>query len=497
VLTGGFAHEYDGNVFLESNFILYPEIVSVTPTTGGSLTPGTTYYIKAVYVHTDANGDRVLSAQSVTKTGTLGGGQTQLTVAVSKYCLGRRPFAIRVYLSTDNTNFYLSEESYLATQGVSSSVTTSIGCTVYDASRQLLYTVGGIIDNGPTRSIVDVVAHNNRFFGVTSDGVVVYSKKLVDGIGVEWSPEMLEHNLLADSGRHWQLAGMDGLLIAIGEESVQIMSGDGANDLGSNSTLTAPMKIGASNGLVDGSIAIPCGLGVWFQSRAGFELLLRSQEVDSNIGAAIGESIGSALVKCGSVSMAHDEILFGMSDNEIHVFNTMAAAWSTRLSSPLAGDHPGLGVDSDGSVFALDSDEDDLYASYASSPDYTDAQMVIETPWLRVGSIGGRQRLGFAVINGEWLSDMTLSVDTYYDFDETVVEQFSEDYEDTVSTPRSAGDPFVWRQHIGRRCSTVKFKITTEASDGAVDGACCRLFGFTIELAQKPNVLAASSSHER
>ncbi len=481
------------DVVVESGFVLYPEIISVTP---GPVATGTllakTYYVKVLFESIDDSGRKTVSGVSA-EDSALAVATGSLVVRVPYYLLGRRICRVIAYISEDNITYYLSNGFGVAHQltGPAASYQDII-ITAFDNTRPLLYTVGGIVENGNARCVTDVVAHNSRFFGVTPDGVLLYSKPLVGGVGIEWSPFILEHKLLSDAGRYWQLASMDGQLIAIGENGAQIIVGDGADNLGSNSTLSEPVKITSSKGVVRDTFSIQASDGVWHQSKSGIELFTRAHETDSLIGLPIHDSIGSALLKSGVEHSSQDEVMFGMSDGEVHVFDTVSRSWSTLPSYGIGGDHQAITNDSDGNLWVLNSSTKDLYVSRLSLPDYTGAQAVIETPWLRVGSVGGRQRLSFVVINGEWLSDMTLSGNAYFNFDETSTYSFTDDYEGL-----SVGDPIVWRKHIGTRCSSVKLKVTIEKSDGAVAGACCRLFGMSVELAQKPALLKASSSHER
>lgn len=491
VLSGGFAHEYDGESIVESNFNMAPEIISATSNGGGgTLAAGTTYF-KVAYQHVDANNNRHLSKTSL-PVSVVTVANDSVTLVVSPYVTGRRNWQLVIYGSIDGINYYSWKVGTYREDGPVGSTESIIISAPYSTT-PLIYTSGGVIDNGGAPCLTDVVAHKNRFFGVTPDGILCYTKELVQGYGPEWSPELLIHRLDDDGGRHWQLASSDGQLVGIGTQSIQTVAGDGSNDLGLNGSLTTPVRVPTPNGLVNGSYIVIVDGAVWLQTKSGVVAFTRSNEVDAGVGVPIWGSIGNAVLRGGAASPATNEILLAMDDGKIHVFDTLSRAWSTYDDlSPLGGGVGGVGVDSNGSVWVLNSDTGGLYVSESGSLDYTDSEAIIETPWLRVGSIGGRQRLRYVVVNGEWLSDMTLSVDTYFDFDDTVVDQFEYDYESL-----SVGDPILFRQHVGTRCSAVKIKLTVAKSDGGAAGACCRLFGLSIELAQKPDLLKASTSHER
>lgn len=507
VMTGGLAFESCGSMIQESNFIVYPEIISHAPGGGGTLTPGATYYIKAVYCHVDSNGERHLSAPSLTATQALGGGQTSIAVSVSQYPLGRRDFSIQLYLSTDGISFYLSAEYFYFRTGPTDTY-YPVSALAFSATAPLLYTSGGVLDNGGAPCLTDVVAHGDRFFGVTPDGVLCYSKPVVDGIGVEWSPELLTHQLIDDGGSHWQLASMDGQLIAIGVNSIQAVRGDGALDTGAGSTLSLPEKIIVDGGIIDKTYALTTSEGVWFQSRSGLKKLTRGLEIDGETGRPIEDLISGKLLR--SASSSRSEYLFVFCDAALadggssyaYAWDTESRAWIGRSASfgGLLGSTPGIGVDSAGNVFVASSYSagKSMQALYWASPSYAYSGLALRTPWLKVGTTAEDQRVRHVVLNGEWLSDMTLTFRVRYDDDDTVSETYTYTYDQVVHA-RAVGSPFVFRQHLGRRCSSICLAVTIAAKAGTPRpwGACCRLYGLTVELAKRPGLLRASTTHER
>jgi hypothetical protein len=497
VLAGGMPAEYDGVTFLESNFLVAPQIVAVTPGAGGSGSlPAGTLYAIATYEDVNARGRRTISAPTLPVSWT-SAASSDVDITVTHSSIGRRPTFVYIYLSSDGINYYRAGNSNAVISAwpyVDGEVLT---ISSLPTTTDLLYTTGGVLENRQPGCIVDVVAHGNRFYAVQPTGKIQYSKPIVDGIGVEWSAELLEHRLLADGGGHWRLGSLDGQIVAIGERSVQIVVGDGALDTGVGSTLSVPMSLPCPGGIKPDSDAVATEEGVWYQSNGGLQLVGRSREVTGQPAASVADIMHGRTLVSAANDLVHNEVLFVLDDGTLLVRDTLSGAWIQRGSVGAGGDYAAIAANGDGDVYALDSDDEELSVVSAASPAYTGAQISIATPWLRIGSMAGDQRVYWAVLLGEWLSDMRLTMRAYFDFSETVAATLTYDFENTISTPRSVGSPFLWRQHIGRRCTAFKLAIDVAASPGSAAGACCKLFGLSLELAQRPGLLRASTTHER
>ena len=479
MLTGGLGYEFDQNNVYESNFNQYPEILGVTYGIGGTI-PNGPYYLKCTYKHLDTKGNAHESATSATATAVLSGGNNEIDIVVSNYVAGQRPWRLVVYASTDNISFYevgstaltLPTAAQAGTQTIP--VTTLAGMT----SNPELYTDGWVLDNAAVPSFTGITTYSGRFWGVTANGKLYYSKPIVEGEGVAWLGEVGTQILNTDPGEYWQIAAIDGYLVVIGENTVQVITGDGIDNLGtaSSSSLTAPRAIPVNSGTLRNNPILANDDGIWFKAVHGLQLLERNMAVTHIPGLPVDAYTPSTLTAITSVPGEH-ELRFVLSDGTMLIRDGVTNAWSTQAIPTGASDAALVGA-----THYLLATGGVIYAPN-NTYDVT-KKLTLVTPWIRLGQVQAIQRVTNMVLGFDWQSNCTATIKLYYDYNETVSETLTH-----AMTTGTVGEMKQFRWHLGKRCEAVKIGVEIAS---ATAGA--KLVSMALELAVKGGLIRLDSS---
>ena len=192
LIGGGILRSYDGQSATEYGFHIYPEDVTVSETTGGSIATTTgPYSIQAIYEWTDARGVRFQSAPSIAKTITLTGSNDRIQVTVPSLRItdksgdtsltARSAVKIRVFMTeASGTVHHFAAETDNPDILTTDSVTINLD-SVADSSAELLYTTGGVIENIAAPSHRFLFTHNNRvvLVGTENPNQAVISLSLI------------------------------------------------------------------------------------------------------------------------------------------------------------------------------------------------------------------------------------------------------------------------------------------------------------------------------
>jgi hypothetical protein len=479
LLTGGQVYESDGTNFYESNFNQFPEITSVTSATStGSVAPGT-YYLKATYRHLDALGNLHESATSLPATVVVGASENTITVNITNYTAGHRPWRLVVYASTDNIAFYEIGSTAVTSPSTTQAGTQAIVITALAGmtNNTELYTDGGVLDNAAVPSFTGITTYSGRFWGVTANGKLYYSKLIVEGEGVAWLGEVGTQILNTDPGEYWQIAAIDGYLVVFGENTVQVITGDGIDNLGtaSSSSLTSPRAIPVNSGTLRDNPILANDDGVWFKAVHGLQLLERNMTVTHVPGLPVDSYTPSTLVAITSVPGEH-ELRFLLSDGTMLIRDGVTNAWSTQA------------VPTGGSDAILVGTTHYMLATggVVYSPSGYDAakKLTLVTPWIRLGQIQAIQRVTNVVLGFDWQSSCIATINLYYDYNETASETLTH-----AMTTGTVGEMKQFRWHLGKRCEAVKIGVEIAS---ATAGA--KLVSMALELAVKGGLIRLDSA---
>lgn len=448
LIASGCLWEYDGGGVFENNFHFAPEI-STTAGTGGSLALGT-YRVRAVWAYWDSRGQLHRSAPSVESVITLTGSQDEIVVTIPHMRLTRRELVILVYVS-DLDGDALFEQALLANDYETDLQTHSITTVAGITDNAQLYTDDGTLEHGAPPHLQSLAVKGERLYGVTPEGIVLYTHDRIEGEGVAFVPDVFARKLLQDGGDEWRLVESDGVIYAFGEKSIQGLVGEGFDAQGTVDTLSRPTSVATTVSPLPGTPLLGTDQGVWFKSATGICLLTRAREVDSTIGYPVESFKDLSLVSVVAVP-GRKQVRFGHSDGSALVYDFGAGKWSvftnhTQVAAALWDSLYCL-LRSDGTVW--------VQSTGFTDGDAAAITRAVETPWLRVKSLSDHIRLGHLYLLGEYRSEHTLTLKAYYDYGPDVVTTWTEP---VLEADYDSGDELHLRHHLGRQCSAARFRL--------------------------------------
>jgi hypothetical protein len=276
---------------------------------------------------------------------------------------------------------------------------------------------------------------------------------------------------------------MDDNLVVFGENSIQVFAGEGLNDTGAFNTLSEPRTVATDVGAIANSPRAKFEQGILFKSAKGFTLLSRSLQVDDHVGWPV-EDYNSLTLSSAVVVPGKRQVRFGHSDGDVLAYDYGVGKWSLLIAP-----------DQVSATFW-----NDLYCLLQSSgvvwkqstgfvDDAAAISLVAETPWIKLASVQGFQRLYRCSVLGTWKSAHTLTLKVYYDYNDTVAETVTWD----LSSGYSAEDPLQVRHHLGKACEAVKFRLEDSAQAGTKESASWA--GVSLEIGGKGGVFRQSASN--
>lgn len=458
-IPGAQLNEFDGGRVHENNFHCVPYVQASTAGTGGSLSDGS-WQFAVVFAYFDGRGEIHWSAPSVPVTVTLsGGGSAQKITLVIPYLRLTAKESVRVFVyATEDGGSTLYEISEQYNDPTTDAFTLEITSTLLTGitDNRILYTNGGVLENGPAPAMQSVVRRGKRLYGVSHDGVVHYSKERVTGEGAAFVPETLVTSLVQDGSDEWRLAVMDGNLVAVSERGIQIVTGDGFNDVGVLGNLSEPQVIATDVGLIAKTPVLSTKEGVYFRSRKGICRLGRSLEVEY-VGAPV-EGYNSLTMVSAALVPTKNQIRFGHSDGSTLVYDYLLNRWSVFTN------HNQVGAAYWGSTYCLLKSDGTVWQQSTGfeDPSSTAITMAVETPWAKLSALQGFQRVFYVSVLGEWRSAHTLSLKTHYNYEPSAAETKTFN----AATGFTPGQPLQVRHHLGKKCTAAKWRIEDSAQAG-------------------------------
>lgn len=489
-ITGGVLKMYDGSKIVEHGFNIFPEDLTAgsTSTTGGSMVDGQ-YLYQAVYSWTDAYGQIHQSAPSSGLTVTLSGGtstQKQTINVPTLRLTDKENVIIDLYRTeADGTIAYKVTSTSSPVFNDKTVDTIAIEDTLGDSSlisNEILYTVGGFLDNisAPASRLIE--SFNDRIFlaGLEDPNKVVFSKIRDEAEPVEFNDTL--YKMVNDVGGDiTALHVMDDKLIIFKQDALFYISGDGPNDLGEQDTYIEPERISSEVGCIDPRSVVLTPVGLMFKSRKGIYILTRALGLQY-IGADV-EDFNDLTVTSAIVVPSDNQVRFTTSDGECLVFNYFTQKWATftnhRALDAITVDSDYYYLRPDGAVY---KEADDKFTDHGSS-----INIALESNWISFGDVQGFQRVRKLFILGTYKSKHKLRVRIAYNFKEAFTEEviidtadFTDDTaygEDSPygdpSTKAYGGSGNVWQARVDlniQKCQSLKFRIEEIQDDEIGEG---------------------------
>lgn len=442
--------------------------VSGTPA-GGNLSTGA-YGYTFCYKWKDRNGQIYRSLPAVPQTANATTSNAgNVIVWAPKITNKTGTVSVEIYRTQANGSLY----QLLTTQTMSGTISR---IAYFDglpdgsiSSNAELYDTGGILDNFNIGACSAVSYFKERLMVNYSDDplAVYYSKSNVVGEPVNFANE-LNFRVDADQNGVAAIAPMDDKAVIFKRPYIYVMSGDGANDLGEGSSLSAPLLIAGDVGTQNPNSVVLYPNGLMFKSDKGIYELTRGLGVQY-VGAPV-ESNNSGTV-AGAVLMPNiTEIRFPLQNTfQTLVYNYFFKRWdyfstigsgtaSAQVNSCCIWQNTIAYVTNSGIV----STENSNYYDTIVSGGTASYSMYYESAWLRLKGVQDFQRIMQLLFLGEWLTPHTVAVSLYYNFDQTNADSFTFN---ATAQPTGAYQFRVFPRL--QKCESIKIVITETPGTGS------------------------------
>jgi len=521
-LSSGVATVYDGARCFEAGYVRTPTITgNTTAPTGGNMSNGTYEYV-AYFEQVDALGNTHVSGYSAPYVVTLAGGSTTQAVTLTINTLG---ITNREGLSDRKLNIRIARTKltglaphYLVTvRGAASgagsqpspyndptvfSVTFTDGFSDLQLSFGLGANEGNILPPELPPPMKFITSHKNRLWGVSAEDerTVWYTRNFIKGEAPAWS-SFLTIRMDETPDPIVALGQLDDKLLvftgsrARGTGRVYWLSGDGFNDFGGGQPFAGPFLLQSDTGCVDPGSLLAIDDGVLFAGKGGIYMVTRALDIQF-VGLPVEDTTTITFDTCLSAVLDafNKRAYFLYTDskgfaapNAIVCYDYSFKFWSVwkwTVQNPIKAQTLYRGLHAIGNATSVSLAT--TGATPGLDPGPTWAPLRIETPWMRVGSLNGFQRIYSIVIEGTQNSPCTLFAYLYYDFSPS----YSELHTIDLSAASTVTGLPVIRYIIKvakQKCSTIKIMLV----DSGLTSETSSLVGFdlaglTLKVGMKP-----------
>lgn len=356
-LAAGFLAAYDGFGCFDYGFPRSPIITSAVTAAGGSMAAGSYLYgyhneykSKAGVLHRSATTTRQVTGVPAT-------GQVTHSINYANVTAKSRtgvtftsvsPVAVPIFRSVVSGStpqrLTLDPALNVVTVDLASGAQTFVdqrsdasidGTGTLLASRPVMYTVGGILDDVSPPSVQTLTLHRQRLWAVGPDlRTVWYSKSFLDDQGT--APGFNEALRILTDEPVTALASMDDKLVVFSNEGVSYLLGDGPAANGQGGDFSALNSIQTDVGCANPRSVVSTPDGIMFQTQVGtLSLLTRGLEV-----VWVGKPVQDVLTSFPTITSAvlvpsRNEVRFtcnaagGSPFHVVLVWNYVEKQWST------------------------------------------------------------------------------------------------------------------------------------------------------------------------
>lgn len=529
-LTGGVPSYYDGRGVYEIGFLNFVDasgVIATPSTTGGAMVAGA-YVYSFTYEVTDAAGQRHRSATSVQKLVTVGGtsagsvaftniANLMTTCRQDQDNSGTPPIEIVVYRSTvgGTTLYRLTPELTPATlqNGLTSQYTTYTdvygdavaGGGVPLATKPLLYTTGGVLDNVCPPSATLGVIHRSRLWlaGTDDPRVVWFSKQFVTGEAIAFCDSFTF--AIEDRNPITALGSLDDKLVIFTRSSVYIVVGDGPTDSGVGNDLATPQRVASDVGCIEPRSVVLTPDGLMFQSEQGIMLLDRTPSV-SYIGHPVEDSLSAhPVITSALVLPDQNQVTFTAQDSAgasgIQIIYDYAARtwgtgdiWDSDTASALA--RIISAARSPAGLYTIVTNAGQVMTQRPATDPfaYLDGghwiTLVITTAWLKLSGLQGFQRIRSLELLLKTKTAYSLSVAIAFDYATSAAQTETKGDAQLVGTPTQPMFRIGSQNGASPRCESIQVTLTDVSPSinpvGTGQGA--YFIGLALEIARKPGL---------
>lgn len=440
-ISGGFITSYDGYSPVEQGFFVWPDSVEATPhTTGGSMTDQE-YFYQVTYEWSDNQGNLIRSSPSIPISATVSGGSGSGSVTVNVPTLRltyklANPVKIVVYRwSTAQQTYFQTTSMLIPVLNNPAVDSIAILDTNSDSSidgNEILYTVGGTIENISPPASDLLTLFNNRLWLVDSEdrNLLWFSKQVIEATPVEMS-DLLTLYIAPTTGSEGStgpitaIAPMDDKLIVYKANAVGFINGIGPDNTGANSQYSDFILINSVVGCTNQSSIVLIPSGLMFQTNKGIWLLGRDLSTQY-IGAPVESFTQGALVQSAVNIPGTNQVRFTLDTGITLMYDYYYSQWGTFSNVPAvsATIYEGLHsyINSLGQV---------LQESPGAYIDNTSpVLMSFTTGWMNLAGLQGYERFYSMFLLGQYITPFKLNVQLAYDYNSSMQQA-------TIVTPQA------------------------------------------------------------
>lgn len=520
IVVGGRVSSYDGQGITEQGFHLFPENMTISETTAGSLTALGTYGYAVVYEWTDGNGRLHRSAPGFISI-TLTGANNKTSLVIPTLALTARHAAatpartavqIIIYRTEANGSVYYLSGSTTPTYNTIGSDTVTITDDIADSTligREPLYTTGGELENigAPTAKFIAIFGKRVILAG-TEDNTIWPSKQFTEGKPIEFS-DLLVITPSTLGGDITGIKTLDDKFLFFREHRIEYITGEGPNNLGTGTPFSPPTEISNDVGCINARSLVEFPGGIIFQSRKGFYLLNRALQL-FYIGQQVKQWETATVARAVSLQ----------TKNQIRITLTGDASGTALvLRYDMAGGNPQFdwtiftsygakdAVISNSTFYMVDS-TGAIYQESEGSFSSTVA-LAVTTPWISLDSLEGFKRIKEILLLMTYKSAHVLTVKIGYDYSPAwsqtltfnpssaagIVAVADSDYYGIGSFSGDARAPYQLRICPAiQKCAAIRLQISDGTLSGTNEGL--SLSGMVLRVATKRglNKLRAAQS---
>ncbi len=358
LIAGGAPAWNDGAHVMPYGFAHQPVILGAVATAGGAMVAGSYSYV-ATYAWRDARGVLHRSAPSAPLLGTTAGGNLSLTVTITTssvsaklrdltYLTSPNPVYVELWRTTigGTSNHYRltleptyqvivndARTNYVVIVDTKADANIASGTPATPLSGQAqLPTDLGELENVPPPALDPVATHRGRLVGIGPDRrTLCFSKDST--IDPTIAPGFNEALTLAFSSDKMAVARLDTALVVFGEDTIDVVQGDGPDDTGSNNTWQI-QGVQTDVGCVNSRSVVTSPMGVMFESRRGIELLDRGLGVSAVLGRFVMDSLTAYPTITSAVLVAElNEVRFTCDNGTTGIvlaYDYLNKIWFTR-----------------------------------------------------------------------------------------------------------------------------------------------------------------------
>ena len=480
----------------EAGFYYKPGI-NLAAAAAGSLDSSGVYKYRACWEWEDAFGNLHRSEPSDEETITLTGSDTGVTVTSDGYSMTVKDFISSalnlVIYRTQGGGSVFNRVATVESPGLSSSTTATAIISHHDkvsdanaATGSFLYTEGGELANVAPPPGRYIESHRNRIFAITEDNRIWFSKEYENKVGLGWTEEFQIPLDGLDHDKPTALCGAGDQLYIFRENSIWSVAGEGPSKTGVGE-FYKPRLISATIGALKNTPTLYTDSGVYFQNVRGIFLL--GSDGFNYIGAPVEDLVGSSRVVAIRHHQETETIRFAFTD-KVLAYNYRYGAWANYTYSLGEGETI-VGMENLDDVIYVVTSADKILkedASYKVGTNYI--VMKLRTGWISFNEIQGFGRVYRFLLLGESRDKHTLTVKTYYDYDDSAA---VDTYTFTTSSATDARLQF--RGHLSKqKCEAIKFEIY-DADNSASTGDGYAIDHIALEIGTKKGVFRTTETN--